>query len=233
MIPAARYLRLPHKWRLIAEPPLSAEIVREFIRPAIRAVPQSMTRRLPLCVFLLVPSLEEEDVVSHWTETEDRLELTVATEGVEPHDVALELLVCLGQALWERATSAERTGWLQLLGAEVEAGVTGEIDEDALRARRELLSSRVAARSMRRLQRYAGVSFASTVAEYIHCMWHDVTVRIGLEHLPAEWLRGRLELMVRFFPPDRGQRVIGQEEPRSSRLRESDCLKQPLCERPE
>jgi hypothetical protein len=52
---------------------------------------------------------------------------------------------------------------------------------------------------MRRLQRYAGVSFASTAAEYIHCMWHDVTVRTGLEHLPAEWLRDRLEFMARFF----------------------------------
>jgi hypothetical protein len=137
--------------------------------------------------------------------------MTIATEGVDPHDVALELLVCLGQALWERATSGERTGWLQLLGAELEAGVTGEIDEDGLRAKRELLSSRLAARSMRRLQRYTAVSFASTVAEYIHCMWHDVTVRSGLEHLPAEWLRGRLEFMVRCFPPDRGQCVIVQE----------------------
>jgi hypothetical protein len=174
-------------------------------------VHRSKARRLTLCVFLLVPSLEEEDIVSRWTETEDRLELTVSTEGVDPHDVALELLVCLGQALWERATSAERSDWLQLLGAELEAGVSGEIDEDGLRAKRELLSSRVAARSRRRLQHYVGVSFASTVAEYIHCMWHDVTVHIGLEHLPAEWLRRRLELMVRFFPPDRGQRVIGQE----------------------
>jgi hypothetical protein len=202
---------LRHKWRLVAESHLPAGIVREFIRPAIHAVPRSIARRLPLCVFLLVPSLEEEDIVSRWTETENRLELTVSTEGVDPHDVALELLVCLGQALWERATPAERTGWLQLLGTEVEAGVTGEIDEDGLRAKRELLSSRVAARSMRRLQRYAGVSFASTAAEYIHCMWHDVTVRTGLEHLPAEWLRGRLEFMVRCFPPDRGQRVIGGE----------------------
>jgi hypothetical protein len=36
--------------------------------------------------------------------------MTVLTEGVDPHDVALELLVCLGQALWKRVTSAARTG---------------------------------------------------------------------------------------------------------------------------
>jgi hypothetical protein len=115
---AAGYLRLRHKWRLIAEPHLPAEIAREFIRPAIDAVPRSMARRLPLCVFLLVPAFEDEGIASRWTEAENRLELTVFTGDIDPHDVALELLVCLGQALWERATPAERTGWLRLLRAE-------------------------------------------------------------------------------------------------------------------
>lgn len=205
--PGQQLFRLSHGWRLLAGPLLSAEIVRDFIRPAIRAVPRSIARRLPPCFFLLLPSLEE-DIASQWKDTEDRLEITVSIEGVEPHDAAFELLVCLGQVLWERAMPAERRSWLALLGAEVEAGVNGEIDEDALRAKRELLCSRRPARSTRGLQRYAGASFASTAAEYIHCMWHDVTVRAGPEHLPGEWLRRRLEFMAKSFPPDRGQRVI-------------------------
>jgi hypothetical protein len=192
----------------MAGPLVSVEIVRDFIRPAVRAVPRSIACLLSPCVFVLLPSLEE-DIASKWKDTEDRLEITAATEGVDPHDVALELLVCLGQVLWERAMPAERRSWLALLGAEVEAGVKGEIDEDALQAKRELLSSRRAARSTLRLQRYAGASFASTAAEYIHCMWHDVTVRAGPEHLPGEWLRRRLEFMAKCFPPDHGKRVIG------------------------
>lgn len=68
-------------------------------------------------MFLLVPSLEEKDIASRWTETEDRLEVTILTEGGDPHDVALELLVCLGPALSERAASDERTGWLALRSA--------------------------------------------------------------------------------------------------------------------
>ena len=31
----------------------------------------------------------------------------------------------------------------------------------------------------------------------------DVTLRSGPEHLPAEWLRRRLELFERWFPPNR------------------------------
>jgi len=163
-------------------------------------------------MFRLVPSLEGEGIVSRWTEADDKVEITVSAEGLEPHDAALELLVCLGQVLWEKATPAEYIAWLELLRAEVEAGVRGEIDDHALRSKHELLSSRAAARSRRRLQSYAAASFGSTAAEYIHGLWHDVTVRAGPEHLPTAWLRKRIEFMVKFFPPDAGQRVIAQEQ---------------------
>ena len=46
-------------------------------------------------------------------------------------------------------------------------------------------------------RRFARSSFAATVAEYVRCFWHDVT---GSEHLPALWLRRRLELIVRWLP---------------------------------
>jgi hypothetical protein len=34
-------------------------------------------------------------------------------------------------------------------------------------------------------------------AEYVHCLWHDVTIRTGEEYLPAPQLRRRLELLAR------------------------------------
>jgi hypothetical protein len=94
------------------------------------------------------------------------------------------------------------------LSAEIEAGVSGEIDEEALAEKRALLGSRVSARSRRRLERYARASFAGTAAEYIHCLWHDVTVRSGPEHLPAPWLRRRLQMLAGWFPPNRGYRLF-------------------------
>lgn len=112
----------------------------------------------------------------------------------------MEVLLCVGQALWETTTPAEREAWLRVIGAEIEAGVEGEIDEDALREKQALLGGLESARSRRRLLRYAGASFASTAAEYVHTRWHDVTVREGPEHLPARWLKVRLELMQRWFP---------------------------------
>ena len=44
--------------------------------------------------------------------------------------------------------------------------------------------------------------------QYIHSLWHDVTVRTSEEHLPAQWLRRRLEFLARWFPPDRGHRLF-------------------------
>jgi len=200
--------RLAHGWRLEAAPGLPVELADGFVRPAVRAVPRALAARLKPCRIRLLERLEGPEQASQWTEGEAGLEIAVACDGVELHDAAMELLVCLGQALWGQLAPAESSTYLILLCDEVFACVAGEIDEEALAAKRRLLSGRLAARSRRRLQDYARASFAATAAEYVHCLWHDVTVRIGPEHLPAPQLRRRLELLARWFPPDRGYRLF-------------------------
>ncbi len=200
--------RFAHGWQLTAGPEVPAELIRDFLEPAVRSIPRTMAARLKTCRIAAVPRLEDPDAVSRWRRTAEAAEITVTTEGMEPHDVALELLVCVGQILWEEAAPAEQQAWLEQLRREIEAGVTGEIDEQALECKQRLLATAASARSRRRLLEYARASFAGTAAEYVHCLWHDVTVRTGPEHLPAEWLRRRLELMARWFPPERGRRLF-------------------------
>lgn len=191
----------------ILEPPAELEpAVREFLVPALEAVPERAWARLGRCRIRLEPV--EADWSSRWTAGEGSLEIELAAGGVEAHDLALEALLCLGQALWDELEAAEYETWLELLGREIQAGVTGEIDETALEEKRRLVSSRVAARSRSRLERYAQASFAATFAEYVHALWHDVTVRTGPEHLPPEWLRRRLELISGWFPPRPGYRLF-------------------------
>jgi len=182
----------------------------QFIAPALDAVPARLASRLGRCQILLLPRLADPEATSQWTATGSGLEVEVAVGGADPHDLALEALLCLGQALWESTTPEERAAWLKLLDAEMRENVAGEIDEEALEEKRRLLGSRTLARSPRRLLRYAGVSFASTLAEYIHALWHDVTVRSGPDHLPAEWLRRRLELFEGWFPPPPGRRLFAE-----------------------
>ena len=119
----------------------------------------------------------------------------------------MELLLCLGQALWQRLSPEQLQAYWQLLDSEFQAGISGEIDEDALGEKQALLASRISATSDRRLERYGRASFAGTAAEYVHSLWHDVEVVSGPEHLPAQQLGRRLELLSGWFPPDRGHKL--------------------------
>jgi hypothetical protein len=199
--------RLAHGWELIRGPGLSDALVREFIRPAVRAVPSSLARRLGCCRISL-PMEVAAGVASRWTMTDGGLEISVTTQGTEEHDIAMELLLCLGQALWEKLSGAELRAYWILLSEETGAGIEGEIDEQALDEKRSLLKSRSHAASLRRLARYGRASFAGSAAEYVHCLWHEVTVRTGPDYLPAARLRRRLELLARWFAPDRGYRLF-------------------------
>jgi hypothetical protein len=196
-----------HGWHLRRPTEMPKEISAQFMRPAIKAVPPALAHRIGACEIELAERLAAQ---SRWTLSEQRLDVRVDTTGAEPHDVALEALLCLGQALWSLLSAAEAAEYLRLLEEEITAGVTGEIDDDALAGKLELLSDPAAARSLGRLSRYASSSFAATAAEYVHCLWHDVTVREGSQHLPARWLRRRLELLARWFPPGRGYRLFAE-----------------------
>ena len=200
-------VRLAHGWILVRGPSLSKALVREFIRPAVRAIPCSMARRLGPCRISL-PAEVASGVASRWTMTDGGLEVTVSTAGLEEHDVAMELLLCLGQGLWERLSDGELRAYWMLLNDEIIAGIEGEIDEQALEEKRSLFESRAHANNAKRLTGYCRASFAGTVAEYVHSLWHEVTVRTGPDYLPVEPLRRRLELMERWFPPNRGYRLF-------------------------
>ncbi len=200
-------VRLAHGWTLVHGPSLPAALVREFIRPAVRAVPSPMARRLGFCRISL-PAEVAAGVASRWTVTNDGLEVSLTTAGIEEHDVAMELLLCLGQGLWEKLADGELRAYWILLCDEISTGIEGEIDEQALEEKRSLFGSRSHAKNVKRLTGYGRASFAGTVAEYVHCLWHEVTVRTGPDYLPVAPLRRRLELLEGWFPPNRGYRLF-------------------------
>jgi hypothetical protein len=84
-------LCLAHGWILSRGSGVSRALVREFIRPAVRAVPSSLARRLGSCRISL-PAEVAADVTSRWTAADSGLEVSVTTKGFEDHDVAMELL---------------------------------------------------------------------------------------------------------------------------------------------
>ena len=202
----SRKLHLAHGWELQFPEGTSVPLVREYIRPVVRAVPSLMARQIGFCRISLAIFLGS-NVVSSWSLGEREVEISIASGDRDAHDVAMELLICLGQALWEKLISEQLRAYWLLLDSEFLAGVKGEIDEDALKEKQALLGGHLSATSDRRLKRYGRASFAGTAAEYVHCLWHDVEVVRGPEHLPAQQLRRRLELLRSWFPPDRGHNL--------------------------
>lgn len=199
-------MRLAHGWKLDVSGEASESLVREFVRPAVRAAPARLARCLGHCRIRLLAE-PESTIASKWNAKPDGFEVEVMTAGQEEHDVAMELLLCLGQCLWEKLSDHELHSYWTLLSRELEAGIEGEIDEQAYEAKRRLQRSKASARNLDRLAEYGRASFSATAAEYVHSLWHDVTVREGKDHLPAPALRRRLELLRRWFPPDRGYRL--------------------------
>ena len=179
----------------------------ETIRSALASLPPPLARRLGSVHFTVLDSLGR--CSSRWTRTGEGIEVELSGEDTNPHDCALELLTCLGQGVWESARRDERRAWLELLSEEMEAGVRGEIDEPSLDEKRLILSSSLLARSPRRLEKYARAAYAGTLAEYLHSLWHRVTVRRGPDFLPAIRLHGRFALFRRWFPQDPGRNPHG------------------------
>ncbi len=99
----------------------------------------------------------------------------------------------------------------KLLDEELQRGVTGEIDEEVLAAKQRLLAYQTWRRRRAQFDRYGAASFASTLAEYMHGLWHDVQIRVGPEHLPLPALRRRLELLAEMFPPNPGYHLFAED----------------------
>ena len=131
-------MSLPHGWDLTVCEETPALLIRDFIRPAVRAVPSSMARQIGLSRISLAAELDGPNVASEWTASGQELRISIPIRGPDGHEVAMELLLCLGQALWGKLSPGQLKAYWSLLDSEFLAGISGEIDEDALREKRAL-----------------------------------------------------------------------------------------------
>jgi len=198
---------------------------RTMVREPAQAVPASVAERIGPLRVLMVPYIacvESGDVVcaakpkgethtAAWVETGERTNLLLASREVDAHDTGFEFLASVAELLRPRLTVAEIAAYDELLDEELRDGVRGEIDEESLAAKQALLAIRPWRRSRLQFEPYRDVSLVSTVAEYMHGLWHDVQIRVGPQHLPLQELRRRMTLMADLFPPNPGYAVFAKE----------------------
>jgi len=218
--------QLVRGWELHSAVPLTPAEERGMLREPAQAIPATIVERLGKVRVLVVPYVgckDSGDVVcfskpkgeTHsavWVESSERIDLVLPCRELDPHDTGFEFLASIAELLRPRLTRQEVERYVQLLEEETRAGVQGEIDEEALAAKRQIAGTRFRRRLVHEQHdRYREISFSATVAEYMHGLWHDVQVRIGPEHLPVLQLRRRMILMSEMFPPNQGYQVFSEE----------------------
>ena len=216
---------LAHGWEFHSSVALTPAEERTVVRDPAQAVPATMAQRLGKLRVLVVPYIacrEPEDCVSRvkpqgeshtaaWVEAGDSIQLILPCRELDAHDTGFEFLASLGELVRPRLTADELDRFSSQLRQEIHLGVPGEIDEEARAAKQGLLSARLGRRHRSQFESYRDISFVSTVAEYVHGMWHDVQIRVGPEHLPLPQLRVRMQLMSEMFPPNPGYHIFAEE----------------------
>ena len=233
-VPAAEYIggnfvpisHLAFGWELHTAIPLTPAEERTMVREPAQAIPGSIAERLGKLRVLVVPFIECREAgdcaafskpagETHsviWLERDGRIHVILACRELDPHDTGFEFLAAIAELLRARLAPEELNRYSNLLEDELRQDVPGEIDEEALAAKRSLLDRRRWRRQTPELfERYRDTSFVSTLAEYFHGLWHDVQIRVGPEHLPVAELRRRMKLFAEMFPPNPGYQVFSKE----------------------
>ena len=227
---------LAHDWELHSAVLLTPAEDRTMVREPAQAVPDSIAKRLGRLRVLLVPYVactpegdlvaftkpEGETHTSVWAEADSLTRVVLACRELDAHDTGFELLGCIAELLRPRFTGQELGEFERLLEDELRQSFSGEIDEEALAAKKALLEKTAKRRNKEEFEKYRDVSLVETVTEYMHGLWHDVQIRVGPEHLPLPQLRLRMDLLARLFPPNEGYQVFDTEIGGSERSSESE-----------
>ncbi len=215
-----------HGWELHSAVLLTPAEERTMVREPAQAIPDALAARIGPLRILAVPfiaccksgdsvSFTKPEAETHsavWLDGGPRTDLILASREFDAHDTGFEFLATVAQLVLPKMTSQEIDAYSELLNDELQQGVKGEIDQDALDAKEAVLKAREgSAQREKTFLAYRESSLVSTLAEYMHGLWHDVQIRVGPEHLPVPQLRRRMTLLAGFFPPNSGYELFARE----------------------
>jgi hypothetical protein len=234
IIPVHEYVRevvglfshIAHGWELHSALLLTPAEERIMVREPAQAVPSAIAKRLGPLRVLVVPYVgcfksgdavcfskpEEESHTAVWVEGDGRTDLVLASKELDAHDTGFEFLASIAQLLIPKLSAQELDRYRQLVDDELNRAVRGEIDKEALESKENYLKlPDPGSRKSEQFSQYVNASAVSTLAEYMHGLWHDVQIRVGPEHLPVPELRRRMIALAEMFPPNAGYGLFARE----------------------
>ena len=209
--------------------PVGEEDLREYVHDPIAALPKGISELLPPSGIVLAPYLERPvgrgyPSVVYEKPPESKLIFATRVDGEnfatffftvkdeQVSDYHYFLYEALSAVVAQRASEEVSSEWLGLIRSEIEAQVHGEVDERSWRLKQAVLRRPVPARTTGKpFREYATRAFEDTLTLYLHGVCCDIDVDPGPRQLPSRYIRKRLELLRRMFPPPEGYAVFPED----------------------
>jgi hypothetical protein len=209
--------------------PVGEEDLREYVFDPIAALPAEICDLLPPSGIVLAPYLERAvgrsypSVVSE-KPPESKLIFATRVDGdnfatffftvkdEQVSDYHYFLYEALSAVVAQRAPEGLTSEWMALMRSEIEGQVHGEVDERSWRLKQGVLRRPISARTGGKpFREYATRAFEDTLTLYLHGVCCDIDVDPGPRQLPSRYIRKRLEVLRRLFPPPEGYAVFPED----------------------
>lgn len=209
--------------------PVADEDLKQYLHDPIAALPPAVMKALPQVGVVLVPYLDRangraSEVVSFERPPDHRYAYSAVVPGdstvtlvmaIKEEEVAnyhFTLYSALAEVIAGRIAGEERESFHRVLREELNGEVHGEVDEQGWHLKQSLLRRQTNIRKETKLFRdYARQAFQDTLTLYLHGICCDIDVDTGPRQLPSRYLRKRLELLCKLFPPPEGYAVFPEQ----------------------
>ena len=216
---ASQMQPLAHDFSYVSITSLAEEDLNEYLHDPIAALPPSVCFvlapvRIVLAPYLIrtpglpavvqqAPPMNMRLRSAYMTENANTLFFSVKEENPsEYHQIFFNTLAHL---LTRKLDKAEEKRYADLLSAEFDENVNGEVDEPSWELKQALPAVSKRGKPFRE---YALQSFTDTMTLYMHGICCDIDVEPGPRQVPSRWLRKRIEALYEMFPPPGNRPVL-------------------------
>lgn len=138
--------------------------------------------------------------------------LAFAIQDVDSSDYHYSLFHAVALLVFLTQPDSVLAGYRNILRDELKCRAHGEVDDDAWKAKLELLKKESGVRGESKLfLEYARLSFVDTLTLFLHGICCDIDVEPGPRQIASRYLRKRLQFLQSEYPQPEGYAVFPEE----------------------
>lgn len=228
---------LGHTFSYFSAAPVAEEDLKQYLHEPIAALPPKLCALLPHVGIVLVPFLEKGagrggDAVTFHQPKEPRQLFSSAIVradsatfffAIKDEEVSAyhySFYSAIASLVFGRLSPEARDSFFRVLREELKDRVHGEVDERSWRLKQALVRRESKGHEESKLFReYAAQAFEDTLTLFLHGICCDIDVDTGPRQMPSRYLRRRLEVLSKLFPPPEGHAVFPEDGGRRDRVK--------------